>query len=446
MAKRVVTSPVEVLAPTSTSGVRSPRPRVPAASTRRPGVAAPDEPVHVWTFRASFRKRAFGWRSATPIQALREAVAEIKRVARAELATAAEGAVLLIERLPPALEQVDGSSGGMGAAVVRALDELVPVLAAVSVEDTRRQAWLERLWQAVLADEKPTIEALIERWGEVCATGEMASVWADRFLPLARQMLGPRTPERRWVPDSVACLSALFRAGRHAEILALLEGETFWPCKRWEVLSRAAQGDIDGALACAEAARSPWTNATDLAQLCERILLDAGRTDEAFSRHAIAATTGGTYLATFRALARKYPGKTDRERLDALVASTPGQEGKWFTAAKDAGLLEEALALASRTPCDPLTLARAARDHVTSHPSFALRAGMLALDGLAQGLGYEVTADDVRLAFDFTLQAAEALGTREPTRAAIRQQVEGHGGGANVVTRVLGHRLRPLGS
>ena len=42
--------------------------------------------------------------------------------------------------------------------------------------------------------------------------------------------------------------------------------------------------------------------------------------------------------------------------------ATPGEEGKWFAAAKDAGLYDEAIALARRTPTDPRTLARAARD------------------------------------------------------------------------------------
>jgi hypothetical protein len=32
------------------------------------------------------------------------------------------------------------------------------------------------------------------------------------------------------------------------------------------------------------------------------------------------------------------------------VKSTPGDEGKWFAAAKEAGLHDQALALASRTP------------------------------------------------------------------------------------------------
>ena len=62
-----------------------------------------------------------------------------------------------------------------------------------------------------------------------------------------------------------------------------------------------------------------------------------------------------------------------------LVKTTPGDEGKWFAAAKDAGLYGEALALAARTPCDPRTLTRAARDLAEAQPAFAIEAGLLAL-------------------------------------------------------------------
>jgi hypothetical protein len=52
----------------------------------------------------------------------------------------------------------------------------------------------------------------------------------------------------------------------------------------------------------------------------------------------------GTYLATFRAVAKKYPTKAPEEVLDLLVAPTPGDEGTWFAAAKGAGSLDEAIA------------------------------------------------------------------------------------------------------
>ena len=63
--------------------------------------------AHKWQFAPRFRRHAFGWRSDTPIQRIKEALSEIKQVARKEPLLAAEGAVTLLEKLSPALAQVD---------------------------------------------------------------------------------------------------------------------------------------------------------------------------------------------------------------------------------------------------------------------------------------------------------------------------------------------------
>jgi hypothetical protein len=60
---------------------------------------------HKWQFKTRFRRHAFGWRSQPAIQRVKEAVAEIKSVARKDLVLAAGGAVALIERLSPALRR-----------------------------------------------------------------------------------------------------------------------------------------------------------------------------------------------------------------------------------------------------------------------------------------------------------------------------------------------------
>ena len=56
----------------------------------------------------------------------------------------------------------------------------------------------------------------------------------------------------------------------------------------------------------------------------------------------------------------------------------PGDEGRWFAAAKDARLFDEAVALANRTPCDPKTLTRCSR-LPGKNPAFAVEAGILAV-------------------------------------------------------------------
>ena len=111
-----------------------------------------------WEFRARFRRHAFGWRSQPAIQRVKQAVSEIKRVGRRDSVLAGEGAVMLLERLSPALEQVDSSSGAIGTAVNNAIRELVPIISNAPADSKTRDEWLERLWAAHEADEMPYIE------------------------------------------------------------------------------------------------------------------------------------------------------------------------------------------------------------------------------------------------------------------------------------------------
>jgi len=112
----------------------------------------PKSPAHVWQFKPRFRHNAFGWRSQPAITRVREACAEITNIARHDLALAAEGAVLFIERVSPALERVDSSSGSIGAAVNHAIDELTDIITRAPVDAKTRTKWLERLWDAYASD------------------------------------------------------------------------------------------------------------------------------------------------------------------------------------------------------------------------------------------------------------------------------------------------------
>ena len=114
---------------------------------------------HKWEFKARFRRHAFGWRSQPAIQRVKEAVAEIKKVARTDAVLAAEGAVVFLERLSPALEHVDSSSGAIGTAVNNAIATLVPLIAGAPADAKTRATWLERLFEAHGEDQIPYIEA-----------------------------------------------------------------------------------------------------------------------------------------------------------------------------------------------------------------------------------------------------------------------------------------------
>ena len=406
-------------------------------STRK---ATPRAEAHKWEFKARFRRHAFGWKSQPAITRIKQAVTEIKKVAKKEPVLAAEGAVAFFERVSPALEQVDSSSGSIGTAVGNAIAELVPLIANAPADAKTRDAWLERLFEAHQADQIPYIERLADYWGELCASKEVASAWADRLVGITRMALSPDKNLRGHFHGTSACLSALYRAERFDELIDLLRVDTIWPYKQWAVRAMAASGKKAEALRYAESCRSPWASDYEVDSVCEEILLSSGMLDEAYARYGVRANQGGTYLATFRAVAKKYPHKAASDVLADLVKTTPGDEGKWFAAAKDSGLYDEALALASRTPCDPKTLARAARDYAEKQPAFAVGAGLLSLYWLVQGYGYEITSVDVWEAYRSTLAAAERHGSAAEVRERVRKMVATESAGG-FVTKVLGREL-----
>jgi tetratricopeptide (TPR) repeat protein len=398
---------------------------------------------HTWQFAPKFRRSAFGWRSDLPIQRIKEAVSEIKAMSRKEPVLAAEGAVILLEKLSPALEQVDSSSGAIGSAVNRSIDTLVPIIAAAPVDVGARQRWLRRLWAAVENDGMSYIEALGEFWGDLCVTPEIAAAWADELLPGLELAWGSPRREHRYYGGTAACLACLYAAGRYEQLLALLEKAPFkwWRDRRWGVKALVAMGRRAEALRYAEESRGLNDPVWQIAQACETILLESDLSEEAYKRFAIEANQGTTYLATFRAIARKYPSISKETILRDLVASTPGNEGKWFAAAKDAGVFEVATELARHRSADPRTLTRAARDYAEMQPGFALTVGLAALHWMALGYGYDITGGDVLDAYTAVMQAAPAAGVAaDQVQAQVRALIEGSHPGSKLLQTMLGQR------
>ncbi len=70
-------------------------------------------------------------------------MSEIKKVARRDPVLAAEGAVLFLERVSAALEQVDSSSGAISTVVNHAIEGLVAIIAKAPVDTETREGWLE---------------------------------------------------------------------------------------------------------------------------------------------------------------------------------------------------------------------------------------------------------------------------------------------------------------
>ena len=224
-------------------------------------------------------------------------------------------------------------------------------------------------------------------------------------------------------------------------LLALQQSDVLWSHKRWAVKAMVAQGRPAEAITYAERCRSPWASDTDIDRLCEQILLASGHSDEAYARYAISANRAATYLGWFRAVARKYPDKPALAVLEDLVRHTPGDEGKWFAAAKDAKLFDEAVALANAAPCDPKTLTRAARDFAQTNPTFAVEAGLAALRWLVRGYGYEITSVDVRAAYSHTLTAAAHAGVDGTVRTRIRTLLGDPAARSGFVASVIGKEV-----
>lgn len=120
---------------------------------------------------------------------------------------------------------------------------------------------------------------------------------------------------------AVACLSALHRAGRFAELLGVVERDPglLWHYRVWGVRALVGMGRKADAIQFAEASRGKWTNDHEVDRACEDVLLSSGLVDEAYRRYGMRAARGGTFLATFRAA--RAAGREDSVRAEvrALV-------------------------------------------------------------------------------------------------------------------------------
>lgn len=401
-------------------------------------------PTHKWQFTSKFRYHAFGWNSKLPIQRIKEALSEIKSFARKNPILAAEGAVILLEKLSPALEQVDSSSGAIGTAVNRAIDTLVPIIAKADVDDKVRKRWLDRLWATFQDDETPYLECLGDYWGELCVTKEMASSWADDLLPFLENNWSSASAAHGYFKGTSVCLSSLYSAGRYDELLTLIDKAPYklWHDRQWGVKALVAMNKKAEAIRYAEDSRGRNEPDWLIAQTCEAILLSSGMFEEAYRRYAIEANQTTTNLATFRAIVKKYPNKPVEEILRDLIASTPGSEGKWFAAAKSAGLFNLAIELVTSSPTDPRTLIRATQDFRDENPVFAVESGLAALKWLSLGHGYEITNADVLAAYSAVMEAAPNTGMSiHQVKEKIREITFGTQPGKQFVRGILERHL-----
>ena len=386
--------------------------------------------AYKWAFRSKFRTRAFSWRgSKTAITRLKEAVSEIKKVARADPLSAGDGAVKLMERLWPAFQDIDTSSGALGRAVNKTLDTMIPILIAAPADPRTRAAWLERLFEAVQEDGVQYLFPVEERWGEIATYPEIMNDHADRLLPIVRWVWSEDTPGGHVRGDTI-CLSSLLEVGRYTDLLELLSCARmkFWSTHRFGGEALVRQGLYDAAIAYAEGCRDPDIRSYDewrIDRFCEDALIKGGREDEAYRLYGLHTAQGTTYLAIYRETLRRYPAKDKRRVLLDLI-ETRGDNGKWFAAAKDSGSLDIALECARSSDAEPATLIRAARDFTASEPRFAAQVALLALRSLLSGGGYDPSPTDLHVAYGHLLAAASALGADDWAMDQAAKLAEGN--------------------
>ncbi len=272
--------------------------------------------------------------------------------------------------------------------------------------------------------------------GEICGSAEVAGRWTDELVPTVRSCWTDSNPGA-YFHGITACLSCLLVAGRYQELLELLElnRPSMWHYRRYGVEALLALGRKAEAVQYAEASRGLNQPDSVVDQAREEILIASGLHEEAYQRYGLSAAVGNSYIARFRAVAKRYPEKDKSQILADLIATTPGEEGKWFATAKEIRLFDLALELANCTPCDPKTLTRAARDFLESEPDFALGCAMAALRWLSEGWGYEVTSADVVEAYGRAMAAAARLNKVDDVTDKIRQLIESNESASTLFVR-----------
>ena len=175
-----------------------------------------------WLFKARFRSKAYGWRgSKLAIDRLKEATAEIKSVAKSDPVAAGDGVVTLMERIWPAFQDIDTSSGALGSAVARTLDDLIPLLIAASADKACRAKWLKRLFSAVQEDGVDYLAPVEDRWGEIAQYPDLIDEYADRMIEIVRRAWADHQTFQHVIGTSI-CLSCLLESGRYDELQELL--------------------------------------------------------------------------------------------------------------------------------------------------------------------------------------------------------------------------------
>lgn len=141
-----------------------------------------------WQFKTKFRTSAYGWRGSKLANSrLKEAASEIRAVAKSDPVAAGDGVVALMERIWPAFQDIDTSSGALGSAIAGTLNQLIPILADAPADHATRSKWLERLFEAVQNDGVEYLAPAEDRWGEIARYPDLIDEYANRLIGVVRR-------------------------------------------------------------------------------------------------------------------------------------------------------------------------------------------------------------------------------------------------------------------
>lgn len=384
--------------------------------------------AHKWIFPSRFRAKAYSWKSsALAGKRIGEAVSEISKTVKTAPHTAGEGVVLFLEKLVPAIEGIDSSSGSLGNATNKAVLQLTQVFKSLPIDTPTRKVWLDRIWQAFEEDSYGYLDHIGESWGDLCGNPEIAQEWASTLLPTLLMFWGERTAGG-YYKGSGAALASMLAAGRFKELLEVIDKAPYvwWLYRQFGVKALVELGKPEEAIAYAKASKGLNDSQSAIDSTCEEILLSHGKWKDAYEEYGLYAEWSGSYLQRFRNLVKQYPQMAKEKILEDLInTSIDEDKGTWFATAKEVGDLDLALELATKYPGDPKTLNRAGRDYLERNPEFALGVSLAGLKWIVQGYGYELTGMDVLNTVSHGLKAAEALGKREAVKWQMREVVKG---------------------
>lgn len=386
---------------------------------------------HKWKFKAHFRSGVYGWKgTALANRRMREAVSELKKVARTDSALAGVGAVELMCRLYPACEHIDSSSGSLGTALNKMVTALIPIVTRADWDMNTRGKLLENLYEAICSDGWSILSQVEDCWGEICVYPGLANLWADRLVPFLRDVWSSEGSGH--VTGDGICLSCLLYTQRFDELRELMALDRFklWSNGKFWAQALVKRGRINDAIVYAEYIRDFHKGRYDnhsIDDFCEKTLLAAGRADEAYEKYGRRVVESGTYASLYRRLIAKYPHR-DKRQILLDVIETSGEKGNWFAAAKNAGFFDIALDCAKTGQAKAATLLRATRDFADTEPVFAVEVGIESMKSLFSGASYEVpTGADIAAHYDVLMGVAAKHGLKEKVKAELSQLALRHG-------------------